>query len=49
MNIKDAVFKKHISLLAAGIRSDYFDQLPQEWDCCQKTIVQRTILATWPR
>ena len=28
MNIKDAVFRKHMSLLAAGLRSDYFDEKP---------------------
>jgi len=26
--IKHAVFRKHMSLLAAGIRSDYFDERP---------------------
>ena len=42
MNIKDAVFRKHMSLLAAGVRSDYFDEKPL-YSEFRKTIVARTI------
>lgn len=48
MNIKDAVFKKHISLLAAGIRSDYFDDKPQYFEF-RPTRMTLLILSTWPR
>ncbi len=48
MNIKDAVFKKHISLLAAGIRSDYFDDKPP-WFEFSPTRMAVVIINTWPR
>ena len=48
MNIKDAVFKKHISLLAAGIRSDYFDDKPPYFEFAPNLLAY-AIFSTWPR